>query len=193
MAVELKKRLLTTEAYHLMIEAGLLTEDDRVELLHGEIIDMSPVGPKHSAFVRRLDQQLQQRYQGKLQVSVQCPIESTPYSEPEPDLCLLAPREDFYEFSHPKPDDVFLVIEVADSSLEKDRQIKLPAYAQAGIPVLWIVNLIDQQVEVYTQPVGDRYKLRELALPGDVLSLPQLDAPLAVDDVLGQGTKNEVG
>jgi Uma2 family endonuclease len=185
MAVELKKRLLTTEAYHLMIEAGLLTEDDRVELLHGEIIDMGPIGPKHSAFVRRLDQQLQQRYQGKLQVSVQCPIEATPFSEPEPDLCLLAPREDFYELSHPKPEDVFLVIEVADSSLEKDRQIKLPAYAQAGIPVLWIVNLIERQVEVYTQPTGDRYKLRELALPGDTLSLPELDATLSVDEVLG--------
>lgn len=186
MPVELKKRLLTTEAYHLMIEAGLLTEADRVELLHGEIIDMSPIGPKHSALVRRIDQGLHRIFAGKLLVSVQSPVEIGDRSEPEPDVCLLSPRDDFYESSHPSGADILLLIEVSDTTLEKDRQVKLPLYAEAGIPLVWIVNLVDRQVEVYSEPAGRVYKQRLIALPGDVLHLPQTEATLTVTEVMGK-------
>ncbi|RMG60770.1 MAG: Uma2 family endonuclease [Bacteroidetes bacterium] len=185
MAVELTKRALPLEAYHLMIEAGLLTEADRVELLNGEIIDMSPIGPKHSALVRRLDLSLHRIFAGKLLVSVQSPIMVGDHSEPEPDLCLLRHRDDFYETSHPVAEDILLLIEVADSTLEKDRQVKLPIYAEAGIPLVWIVNLVDELVEVYTQPSGKVYKQRLLALRGDQLVLPQSSETLAVHEVLG--------
>jgi Uma2 family endonuclease len=185
MPVQLQRRLLTVAEYHTMIDAGILTESDRLELLNGEIIYMSPIGSPHAAMVRRLDEILHQLLKGKALVSTQNPVAIADFSEPEPDIALLKRRADYYVDGHPQPQDIFLVIEVADSSLGTDREVKLPIYATAGIPVYWIVNLTDQQIEVYHTPDEGIYKVREIATPKDHVSLDSLGLELAVKEVLG--------
>lgn len=161
MSVQISKRLLTVSEYHKMAEAGILTEDDRVELIHGEIIEMSPIGSLHSGYVKRINNLFNRLLEGHYIVSVQDPIYIDKFSEPEPDIAVLRYREDFYEKSHPRPEDVFLLIEVADTSLYYDRITKLKLYANAGIPEFWIINLEDAQIEVFKKPVQDGYHFQE--------------------------------
>jgi Uma2 family endonuclease len=153
----LKTYRFTTEEYHQMGEAGILSEDKRVELINGEIVEMSPSKSLHAGVVKFLSSILNKRLGAQYIISVQDPVKIEPYSEPEPDLAILVHREDFYRKSHPTPKEVILLIEVADTSLEKDRLVKLPLYAAADIPEVWIVNLQDKQLEVYTQPVEGAY------------------------------------
>ncbi len=141
----------SVDDYEQMIAHGILTENERVELIRGEIVEKMVIGPLHSAIVNRINRLLTTRLSSAI-VSVQNPIVLTD-SEPEPDLALLVARDDFYASSKPQAHDVLLVIEVADSSLAYDREIKLPLYAQAGIQELWIVNLDESKVEVYRQPL----------------------------------------
>ena len=150
----------TVDEYEQMIDKGILTENERIELIRGEVVEKMVIGPLHSATVKRINRLLTTRLLDLAIVSVQDPI-VLDNSEPEPDLALLAPRDDFYASSKPKSSDVRLVIEVADSSLAYDRDIKLPLYAQAGIQEFWIVNLNESKVEVYRQPQTE----------GDYLSL----------------------
>ena len=186
MAVELKKRLLTTEAYHLMIEAGILTEDDKVELLNGEIIEMSPIKNPHKGIVNWFTNYLSQLLAGKAVISPQNPIKLGDYSEPEPDITLCKFDKNFYRDKDTTVEDIIVVIEVADSTLYKDREIKLPIYAENGIPAYWIVNLPDEQVEMYSNPMGKLYKSRELAVKGDMLNIPGFDLQIAVEDIFGE-------
>ena len=176
----------TIAEYELMIEKGILTENDRVELIRGEIVEKIVIGPSHIACVNRLTNLLVCRLSGQTIVSVQNPIVLTD-SEPEPDLALLIPRDDFYASAKPQAGDVQLVIEVADSSLEYDQQIKLPLYAHAGIAECWIINLQQSQVEVFRQPLGDgRYAERiEYARTDSVRALAFPEAELAVALMFG--------
>ncbi len=135
-----------------MAETGVLKPDARVELWDGQIIDMSPIGPFHGGLVNRLNRLFNQLANGRWLVAVQNPLQLDDYSEPEPDLLLLKPTVDDYTGRHPLPEDVFLLIEVADTSLAFDRGEKLPAYGRAGICEVWIVNLQDQTVEVCREP-----------------------------------------
>jgi Uma2 family endonuclease len=135
-----------------MAETGLLTPDDRVELLDGEIIDMSPIGPFHGGATKYLIEHFNQTANGRWLLAVQDPIHLEDYSEPQPDLMLLKRAPHFYRTRHPVPAEVFLLIEVADTSLEYDREKKIPAYGRAGIPEVWIINLLDQSIEVYREP-----------------------------------------
>jgi hypothetical protein len=139
MGVQLARRLFTVAEYHKMAEAGILSEDDRVELLEGEIVAMSPIGSRHAGTVKRLlDQFIPLQGARRVILSVQDPIRLGEYSEPQPDLALLRPRADFYASSHPGPEDVLLIIEVADQSAAVDREVKVPLYARWGIPeVCW--------------------------------------------------------
>ncbi|MCG8329433.1 MAG: Uma2 family endonuclease [Chitinophagales bacterium] len=154
---KLKTYRFTTEAYHQLGAAGILPEDKRVELINGEIIEMSPINSRHAGTVNLLSRLLNQHLSMQYILSVQNPIHIEEYSEPEPDLAILSYREDFYSKSHPRPKEVVILIEVADTSLEKDRLVKLPLYAAAEIQEVWIVNLPEQQVEIYTHPVNERY------------------------------------
>ena len=176
----------TIAEYELMIEKGILTENDRVELIRGEIVEKMVIGPSHIACVNRLTNLLVSRLNGRTIVSVQNPIVLAD-SEPEPDLALLSPRDDFYSSAKPKASDVQLVIEVADSSLEYDQQIKLPLYASAGIAECWIVNLEQSKVEVYRQPLGEgRYATRmDCAREDTVRALAFPEVELAVALMLG--------
>jgi Uma2 family endonuclease len=148
----------TAEEYHRMAETGLLKPDARVELLDGEIIDMSPIGPPHGGVSKRLNHLFTESAKGRWIVSVQDPVRLDDYSEPQPDLMLLRLTPDFYSSRHPGPKDVLLLIEVADTSLDVDREKKLPAYARAGISEVWIVNVPDKAIEVYRGPSMGGYQ-----------------------------------
>jgi Uma2 family endonuclease len=140
--------------YEEMIEHGILTEEDHVELIHGEILQKMTVGDRHAACVKRLNRILSRVAGDHAIVSIQDPIRLFD-SVPEPDVALLRPRADFYATAKPVAEDVLLVIEVADSSLDFDREVKLPLYARAGIPEFWLVNLVDDTLEFHSDPSPD--------------------------------------
>lgn len=144
-----RRHRLTAAEYHRMGEAGVFAVDARVELIEGEVIDMTPIGTRHHAAVMRLSRVLQHAADDSALVSVQGPLHLDDWSEPEPDLMLLAPREDFYAGAHPGPADVRLLIEVADTSARYDREIKLPLYARHGIGEVWLVDLEARMVRFF--------------------------------------------
>ena len=186
MSVQYEKRYFNVVEYYRMAEAGVLSPDDRVELIEGEIVKMSPIGSRHAACVRRLDAFLNRQASNLAQVSVQSPVRLNDFSEPEPNVALLKPRDDFYADSHPIPDDVLLIIEVADSSVEYDRSIKLPLYARSVIPQVLIVNMPSEVIESYAEPVNGAYQKFMRAQRSEsveIILLPNLS--LSVDVVLG--------
>jgi Uma2 family endonuclease len=186
MAVALKRRRFTVDDYYRMAEVGILTEDDRVELLDGEIVEMSPIGSVHGGHVKRLNALFTSQLGARVVVSVQDPVRLSRFSEPQPDVTLLRPREDFYARAHPRPEDVLLLIEVADTSVETDRRVKLPLYAGAGVREVWLLDLPAERVEIHRQPTAFGYsEIRTLAR-GQGLS-PQAfpDLALGVEDLLG--------
>ncbi|MDQ3917533.1 MAG: Uma2 family endonuclease, partial [Acidobacteriota bacterium] len=134
MSVEIARHFFTVDEFERMGAAGIFHPDDRLELIGGEIVEMSPIGSSHAACVKFLSALLQRLFGGTLIVSTQDPIRLDDFSEPQPDVALLRWREDFYRHAHPTPADVLLVVEVADTTVESDRQVKIPLYARAGIP-----------------------------------------------------------
>jgi Uma2 family endonuclease len=174
----------TRDEYYRMAEAGLF-RDERVELLDGEIITMSPKLTPHAFAVNQLMYELIAKLGSTAVVRVQDPIVLNNWSEPEPDIAVCVPIPDRYKRAHPRANQVLLVIEVAESSLVYDRTRKSRSYAASGIPEYWIVNLIDRRVEVFTSP--DRktrsYSQQRYAFAGDQLSLPG-GATVAVSDIL---------
>jgi hypothetical protein len=148
----------TVAEYHRMGEAGIFHEDDRVELIAGEIVEMAPIGTDHSWVVTRLTS-LFEKGRGDLIVWSQNPIVLSDEDEPQPDLALVKPRPELYRKAHPGPDDVLLVVEVADSSLAYDRGEKLARYALAGIPEVWIVDLNGDRLLVFRSPTGRSYEV----------------------------------
>ncbi len=149
----------TVEQYNRMIETGVLTQDDRVELLNGEIIDMTPIGNRHAVAVRCLLAHFSPLIQGRAVLSVQDPAILDDWSQPQPDLWLAKYRIDFYAgVGHPKPEDLLLVVEVADSSLKKDQRVKAPLYARAGVTELWIVDLNGQMLTIHRNPADGQYQ-----------------------------------
>ena len=152
------RRLFTREEYHRMAEVGILKPTDRVELIRGEIVTMSPAGRRHGAFVDNLNQILVLRLAGRAIVSVQNPVVLSDDTEPEPDLKILRRRLVPYKEREPYADDVLLLIEVSDSSLAYDRSTKLALYAEAGIPEYWVVNCPAESIEVHRSPEGGRYR-----------------------------------
>lgn len=186
MATQIERRRFTVDEYHRMVEAGILTEGDRVELIEGEIVAMSPIGGRHAACVRRLVRLLERQLGAEALVDSQNPIRIDPDGEPQPDVAVLRPQQDYYEHEHPRPADVFLVVEVAETSLAYDRQIKLPIYATAEIPEAWLVDLAGQTLERHTDPREGAYLQLARAGPGDTLASIALPlASLDVDAVLG--------
>ncbi|HOY15945.1 MAG TPA: Uma2 family endonuclease [Haliscomenobacter sp.] len=158
----------STEVYHQLGAYGLL-ENARIELLNGEIVEMSPINSPHSGTVNRLQKILEKILGNTHLVAIQNPIALGKYSEPQPDIAVLEWRDDFYFDQHPTPAEVFFLIEVADSTLEKDREIKLPLYAQANIQEVWIVNLKTKQLDVYAVPKASTYTKVKTFGPGDQL------------------------
>ncbi len=173
----------SVEAYHRMAEAGVF-EEQRVELLYGKIVDRSPIKSNHAGTVKRLIRLFSELLPSSVIFGVQDPIQLDNFSEPEPDLSLLQYRSDFYTNTHPVADDILILIEVADTSLEKDRDIKLPLYASHAIPEVWIVNLQDNQIERYRSPGPKGYTDIHTFLPGDKIATDFMEA-VEVSVVLG--------
>jgi Uma2 family endonuclease len=159
----------TTQQYHLMHEAGVFNEGDRLELINGEIKTMSPIGRKHAVCVTRLQELFISRLLGKVQVWSQNPILLDNGSEPQPDLAILKRRQDFYADCLPTPEDILLIIEVADSSIDYDRHEKAPLYASAGIPEMWLFDVNKKVIEGYSQPSVLGYKQIHRYDEGDTL------------------------
>jgi Uma2 family endonuclease len=153
----LARHKLSVEDYHRMGEAGILGPDSRVELIEGEIIDMAPIGSLHASVVVFLTKFFIRSLGEAGVVSAQNPIRLLPASEPQPDLTLLKPRADGYRKSHPTAADVLLLVEVSDTTVDYDRRVKVPLYAQYGIQEMWLIDLKAESLEVYTAPVGKGY------------------------------------
>lgn len=186
MSVSISRHYFTAAEFERMGEAGIFRKDARLELLEGEIIEMSPIGSRHAACVNILSRLLNLAIGDRAIVSTQNPLRLDDFSEPQPDVALLRLRDDFYRDALPSPSDVLLVIEVADTTVGYDRQVKLPLYARAGIGEVWIVNLPESQLEIYAAPAGDAYQTIKHLKPGDEAQAQTVNGlHVSVADVLG--------
>ncbi|OAB62089.1 hypothetical protein AY599_27955 [Leptolyngbya valderiana BDU 20041] len=176
----LSTKKFSIEDYHRLIELGFFKEGDRIELIRGELVEMGAKGKRHAVCCSNLNRLLWQIVSDRAIVRCQDPIELPNLSEPEPDFAIVKMREDNYLTTHPQTEDIFLVIEIADSSLQFDREVKLPVYAEAGIENVWIFNLIGDRLETYTQPYrmssGEfEYRNIQIFVPEDTVALPRFE------------------
>ena len=186
MAVQLARKRYTIDEYHHMAEVGILKEDERVELIDGEVVYMSPIGTRHASCVRRLIAQLTEHVGRNAIVDAQNPVQLSEYAEPQPDISLLKYRADYYVKQTPAPEDILLLIEVADTSLAYDRDLKVPLYARSGVPEVWVVDLTGDAVLVRRKPEGGAYTEARTARRGEALTLPGIDgSAIKVEDILG--------
>ena len=186
MSGQAARRYFTIDEYHRMGEAGILNEHDRVELIEGEILRMSPIGSRHAACVNRLIRQRTNLIGDRAIVSPQNPIVLSDLSEPEPDVVILRSQADFYAKALPSATDALLIIEVADSSITYDREVKLPTYASSGIPEFWIVDLAAESIEVYTSPRHGVYQnLQSFQRGASITPLNFSDLAISVTSILG--------
>ena len=185
MTVHAPKHAFTVEEYHRMVEAGIFTEDDRVELIEGEVLEMAAIGRRHAGCVNRLTRLFTQGAGDRAVVSVQNPVQVGELSEPEPDLTLARPRDDFYSEGHPAAGDILLLVEVTDTSHRYD-EVKIAVYARHGVPEVWQVEVEEGAVTVFREPSLEGYRAIHTAGRGVILSpaaLPDLRIPVA--EILG--------
>ena len=179
-----KWRQFTNSEYHAMDDAGVFAPDERVQLIAGEIVAMSPMGSRHAAGVTLINEAFYTSGQlsGRASIRSQLPVVVPDNSEPEPDFMLLVRRDDRYARAHPLPEDVLLLVEVADSTLAYDRRVKLPLYAAAGIPESWLMNLQDDVIEAHTDPAPNGYRTVRRYRLGDAIApieFPELLIPVS--------------
>ena len=172
---------LTVDEYYRMAKVGLLPPNARVELIEGEIIDMAPIGSRHAAAVDLLAERFIEALRGAALVRVQGPVRLSARSEPQPDLALLRPRADRYADNHPTAADILLIVEVSDTTLDYDRDVKARLYASHGIPELWIVDLENNKLRLFRDPRRGEYAAQSIARAG-VMRVPGL----AIDVDLSQ-------
>lgn len=174
------RRLLDFDEYHRMGEAGILTGEDRVELIEGELVTMAPIGSEHTAATNSLNRLLVLAVGDRGIVAAGDPVRLTRRSEPKPDFAVQKPRDGFRTML-PRPEDTMLAVEVADTSLDFDRKVKLPLYARSGIPEVWIVNLAAEVVEVHRSPVDGVHTVVTRAAGSDRLTIEAIqDAVIQV-------------
>lgn len=180
------RKRFRVEEFHKMTELGILPEESGWEIVDGYLIDKMSIGSKHASTVKRLNRILTKLVKDNAIVSVQDPIRLDDYNEPEPDIALLKPREDFYSKNHPLPQEILLLIEVSDSTIEYDRKIKKTLYAKAGITEFWIINLQDDTLEFYSQPKNGNYRLARILESGETLKLNSIEnLTLTINEILG--------
>jgi Uma2 family endonuclease len=158
MRSDITRKLFTTDEYYRMAEVGILTPEDRVELIEGEIVRMSPIGTRHAACVIRATDMFTLRFRGRAIVSVQNPAHLNQYNEPQPDILLLKPRKDYYSSQHPTADDTLLLLEVSDTTLKFDITVKIPIYAATGITEAWVADLRNDVIRVFRDPISGQYQ-----------------------------------
>ena len=182
----LLKGPFTVGDYHRMAETGVLRQDARVELLDGQVVEMSPIGSRHAGCVFHLNQMLFGALAGRAGVNVQNPVVLDDHSEPQPDITVLKLRSDWYTTAHPGPADVLLLIEVMDTTAERDREMKTPLYARSGIAEVWLVDLDADVIEILREPGPDGYASVRTAARGDKLTpLHLASVTLEAADILG--------
>jgi Uma2 family endonuclease len=180
------KRLFTVKEYYQMAESGIIANGERVELIRGEIIKMSPIGRRHEACVDFCNYMLAHKLGAKVIIRVQNPLSLDNTSEPEPDAMILKYKDDFYRSGHPQPSDVLLLIEVADSAIGKDRELKIPLYAEDGITEVWLIDINSDGIEVYRYPTAKGCQEIQKFYRGQNLSLLAFPyVSIAVDEILG--------
>ncbi|MBC8094067.1 MAG: Uma2 family endonuclease [Pseudonocardia sp.] len=180
------RRRFTVDEYEQMGRSGILAPDERTELLDGEIVAVSPIGPRHASVVELVTEAFYRLVLGRVSIRVQNPVRLPPRSEPEPDVVVARRRRDAYSSAHPTAEDVLLVVEVSDSSLAMDRAVKLPIYARQGVVEVWIVDVQAGVVHVHADPVDGLYRDVRTVGRGGTLTPTQLpDVTIAVDTILG--------
>ena len=185
MAAENSRRLFNVHEYHRMVDAGILSEDDRVELIRGEILIMSPVGPPHEGAILRASNGLFPIVGNRAILGVRGAIGLDDWDEPQPDIFLLRPRADFYTKAHPGPSEIFLIIEIADSSLDYDRTVKASLYGETGVPEYWVADITNDCVWAYSD-IQERHYQTCRQFHRRELMVPQLlpGCPIPVDILL---------
>ncbi len=182
---------LRVEDYEKMVEHGIFDEDEKIELWEGILVEMSPKGTKHANAIRRIGREIEKKLGEEIIVSTQDPIRLDDFSEPEPDVALLVPPIEKYDFSHPTPKDIYLVMEIADSSIEKDRR-KSVNYAQNGICQYLLLNLNTNEIEDYREPSADGYRFKKTYTENESFNLAAFPAvEIKVSDFLPPKTENE--
>jgi Uma2 family endonuclease len=152
-----------------MTDAGILSEDDRLELIDGEIVEMAPIGPRHASCVMRLTSLLSRELGEEAVISVQNPIQLDERSELYPDVAVLVPRSHAYRMDLPGPSDVLLLIEVADTTVDADQTVKIPRYSRAGIAEVWLIDLNHDVIHVHSDPTPAGYRVTRIVRRDDVL------------------------
>jgi len=186
MTLQVLRRRFTVDEYYRMVKAGILNEDDRVELIEGDIVEMAPIGSRLAGCVKHLNELFSQGVGQHALVSVQDPVRLGERTEPQPDIALLRRRSDYYASAHPGPGDLLLMVEVADTSADYDRGVKAPLYAGAGIREFWLVDLQGQRIEVYRDASPEGYRQMRTVQRGERLSPEALaNLELSAEDVLG--------
>jgi Uma2 family endonuclease len=184
MNVEATRRQFTVDEYIRMIDARILDGTDHVELIEGDILQMAPIGPSHASCVAMLTRQLVVGVGARALVVPQMTLPLSPRSAPEPDLTVLRPRETPYREAWATPSDVLLLVEVSDASLRRDRDLKVPLYARAGIPEVWIVDVQGERVIVHREPRGGSYaSRREVGRDGEVSPMAFPDVQVAIAEI----------
>jgi len=184
MSVDVVRRRFTVDEYLKMVETGILNEDDRVELLDGEVVTKTTTGPAHNASVANLNRLLILGIGSRGVLLLGPTVRLSKMSAPEPDLLLVRPEPRSYRDRYTEPGDVLLLIEVADSSLSRDRNLKLPLYAEAGIQEYWIVNEREQTIEVYLEPSGSGYRPARAYGRGETVSPSAFpDLRISLDEI----------
>ncbi|MCG8332036.1 MAG: Uma2 family endonuclease [Chitinophagales bacterium] len=184
MAIELAQRLLSVQDYHKMIEAEILSSRDHIELINGKLIEMSPSGSSHAACIDKMLAVFNRLNNLDTIIRGQNPITLGKYSEPEPDIAIVKYTSSYYADHHPIASDVLTIIEVSDTSLEYDRNIKQALYANANIPEYWIVNIQLKEIEVYTKPGNSRYKQKMLLTLEDVVNINALGSTIPISQLI---------
>jgi Uma2 family endonuclease len=186
MPVAVSRKRFTADEYERMGEAGILSRKDRVELIDGEIVAMSPIGPPHTACVDRTARTFFKLVGDAAIVRVQGSVRLDFFTEPEPDVVLLKPRADFYASAHPGPADILLIIEIADSSIDYDREVKTGVYARKGVREYWVVDLNENVIWCYTNPERGAYQRLQRCESGQLIAPSLLpDFVVSPADLLG--------
>ena len=194
MSLSLITRKFTVEEYEKMTTQGIIKPDEKVELIRGEIIKMSPMGTRHAAGIARLTQLFYRKFGDLILLGVQNPIRLNNNSQPEPDLSLLIPRSDFYVAAYPCPQDIYLIIEVSDSTFDYDRYTEISLYAEANIEEVWIVNREEECLEVYRHPLHDSYQAIQKYYRGESIfieSFPEIELTLMA--IIREGLCGDAG
>lgn len=184
MSTQTQKRLFTVAEYHKMAEVGILPERG-VELINGEIINMSPIGTKHAAMVDKLLRLLAVVVPEDVVLRIQNPFLANDLSEPEPDICLVKFRPDYYESSLPQGQDILLIIEVADTTFTYDNKVKRALYAQSGVPEYWVLDLNKQQIHVYWEIFDQAYQKNKVVKSGEWIEVQMLSVQIETKKILG--------